>query len=531
MFRRAIAAAVLSTVLVSPTAAQQQAAPNPSARPTLVVFITIDQLRADYFDRFKSQLTGGLKRLHDEGAFFPQGFQDHAITETAPGHAATMSGRFPVHTGIVTNTKGVNTPTAPLIKAPELGASPFRFQGTTLTDWLRAVNPQTRVLSVSRKDRSAILPIGRSKSPVYWWSGNGTFTTSTYYADSLPSWVNAFNARKIAQSYAGKTWNLLLPASAYPEPDSVSIESLGIDYAFPHEMHNDASYAAQNIAGFPWMDDLTLAFALDGLSKLQLGDAPDRTDILAISLSTTDAIGHRFGPDSRELHDQILRLDRALGVFLDSLFTLRGEKNVLIALTADHGVTPFPMLRSKIYPNQDAKRVSIENALLALRTRLGDAGVDASAVDFEDGVLSVVKPEAFTNAGVNAEQTLTSFARDISQVQGILRADLLSTLAKADTVHDTLARRWLHMFSPAGPMRVVITLTPYSYWYATNYATHASPHDSDANVPILFWGAGIKPGMHPESVRVVDMAPTLAALLKVTPLEKLDGVVLRQVIR
>jgi hypothetical protein len=152
-------------------------------------------------------------------------------------------------------------------------------------------------------------------------------------------------------------------------------------------------------------------------------------------------------------------------------------------------------------------------------------------VDFEDGVLTVVKPEAFTNAGVSSEQMLTSFARDIAQVQGILRADLLSTLAKADTVHDTMARRWLHMFSPTGPMRVVITLTPYSYWYATNYATHASPHDSDANVPILFWGAGIKPGMHPEVVRVVDMAPTLAALLKVTPLEKLDGVVLRQVIR
>ena len=119
-----------------------------------------------------------------------------------------MSRRFPVHTGIVMNSQGVNTREAPLINAPELGASPFRFQGTTLTDWMRAADPAMRFLSVSRKDRGAILPIGRSKGDVYWWSANGTFTTSTYYTDALPNWVNAFNGRKLAQGYAGKTWDL-----------------------------------------------------------------------------------------------------------------------------------------------------------------------------------------------------------------------------------------------------------------------------------------------------------------------------------
>ena len=531
MFRRMIAAAGLSTGLVAPGAAQQATGSSVAARPTLVVFITIDQMRADYFERFKSQLTGGLKRLHDEGAFFTQGYQDHAITETAPGHASTMSGRFPVHTGIMMNSQGVNTSSAPLINAPEQGASPFRFQGTTLTDWLRAADPRTRFLSVSRKDRGAILPIGRSKGDVYWWSGNGTFTTSSYYADALPSWVNAFNARRMAQSYAGKTWNLLLPPSAYPEPDSVSLESLGIDYVFPHEMLNDATYAAKNIAGFPWMDDLTLAFALDGVSKQELGASADRTDILAVSLSTTDAIGHRFGPDSRELHDHVLRLDRALGVFLDSLFALRDPRHVIVALTGDHGMSPFPTLRSTIYPNQDAKRVSIDQALLALRVRLSDASIDTTAVQFDDGVITVTRPEAFTKAGVSADSVLADFARDIARTQGVLRADLVSRLASADTVNDTIARRWLHMFAPTGPTRLVITLTQYSYWYSTNYATHGSPHDNDANVPVLFWGAGVIPGVHAEFVRVVDMAPTLAALLKITPLEKLDGVVLRQVVR
>jgi predicted AlkP superfamily pyrophosphatase or phosphodiesterase len=538
MFRRLLAAAaksathsasraaLLTATLVTPAAAQQEA-----PRPTLVVFITVDQMRADYFERFKSQLTGGLKRLHDGGAFFTQAYQDHGITETAPGHASTMSGRFPVHTGIVMNSQGVNTREAPLINAPEIGASPFRFQGTTLTDWMRAVDSRMRFLSVSRKDRGAILPIGRSKGDVYWWSGNGTFTTSKYYTDTLPSWVNQFNGRKMAQSYAGKTWDLLLPKSAYPEPDSVSIESLGIDYVFPHEMANDADYAAKNMAGFPWMDDITLAFALEGLKQKELGASPDRTDLLAVSLSTTDAIGHRFGPDSRELHDQIMRLDRSLGVCLDSLFKMRDERRIIVALTGDHGMSPFPTLKSTIYPNQNAKRVSLDYPLSALRQRLADAAVDTLAVQFDDGVMVVTKPDAFTKAGLKADSVLADFARDIRQVQGVARADLITELAKADTVTDTIARRWLHQFPVNGSARMIITLTQYSYWMGTTYATHGSPWDNDANVPVLFWGNGIKPGVFTDFVRVVDMAPTLAELLKVKPLEKLDGVPLRQVVR
>jgi predicted AlkP superfamily pyrophosphatase or phosphodiesterase len=526
MIGRIIATAGLAIAFVAPARAQEG-----EARPTLVVFITVDQMRADYFERFAPQLTGGLKRLHDGGAFFTQGYQDHGITETAPGHASTMSGRFPVHTGIVMNSQGVNTWDAPLINAPEIGASPFRFKGTTLTDWMRAADPQMRFLSVSRKDRGAILPIGRSKGDVYWWSGNGTFTTSKYYADTLPGWVTRFNNRKTAQSYAGKSWELLLKPNAYPEPDSVSVESLGIDVVFPHDVENDPAWAAKNFAGYPWMDDLTLAFALDGLKQRELGGSTNRTDLLAVSLSTTDAIGHRFGPDSRELHDQILRLDRALGVFLDSLFKLRDERRVIIALTGDHGVTPFPTLKSTLYPNQDAKRVSVEYALKALQSRMVDAGLDTTAVIFDDGVFYVTKPEVFTRKGFNADSVLADLGRDLLRIQGVARADLITTLAQADTVKDTIARRWLHMFAPDGAARLIVTLTPYSYWIATTYATHGSPYDSDANVPVLFWGAGVKPGRYTEFVRVVDMAPTLAELLKVKPLEKLDGQPLRQVIR
>src|SRR6266540_4509311 len=192
-------------------------APRPPApsRPKLVVVITVDQLRPDYLDRWKSQLTGGLFQLVNEGAVFADGYQDHAVTETAPGHSTILSGLWPAHTGIINNLQGVQDSAATLlggVNGP--GASPRRFRGTTLFDWLKAVDPTVRALSVSRKDRGAILPIGRAKEQVYWYQ-SGLFTTSRYYADSLPRWVQAFNARRLPFKAANTTWSLLLPDSAY----------------------------------------------------------------------------------------------------------------------------------------------------------------------------------------------------------------------------------------------------------------------------------------------------------------------------
>jgi len=495
----------------------------------LVLFITVDAMRSDYLARFGSQLTGGLGRLYDGGAFFTNAFQDHAITETAPGHSATMSGRFPVHTGIQTNSLGVNDTTVSLIDAPGAGASPFRFRGTTLTDWLAAKDPRTRVLSVSRKDRAAILPIGRSKRPVFWYTPSGIFTTSTYYASTLPDWVKAFNARKIPASYAGRSWRLLLPDSAYSEPDSVPIESGGIGFMFPHVEPTSPDTAAMALGEFPWMDDVTLQFALAGVNALNLGAGP-QTDVLAISLSTTDAIGHRFGPDSREIHDQILRLDRSLGVFLDSLFRLRNPKEIVIALTADHGLTPFPEVHAHD-PNTGAIRVDIGPVLQRLSNSLAAKGVVGNGFAFDSGVLELDRP-ALAKAKINQDSLVKAVQADFLGVRGVARADRIPDLARADTVTDRVARRWLHMFADESRAALVVTLAPYNYWLSPyRIAWHGSPNDSDAHVPVLFYGDRIRPGRYPEFARVVDMAPTLAAIVRVTPQEKLDGHILQNAIR
>src|SRR2546426_7910476 len=207
-------------------------APAPAPKPRLVVVITVDQLRPDYLDRYRPQLRSGFAMLLKAGATFSEAYQDHAVTETAPGHATILSGRWPVHTGITRNLAGVQDQAAPLIGVNGLGASPTRFRGTAFFDWLKAADPGARALSISGKDRGAILPIGRAKERVYWYFG-GFFTTSRYYADSLPTWVRVFNGQRIPFRAAGTLWTLFLPEREYSEPDSVAYENQGRDVLFP----------------------------------------------------------------------------------------------------------------------------------------------------------------------------------------------------------------------------------------------------------------------------------------------------------
>jgi predicted AlkP superfamily pyrophosphatase or phosphodiesterase len=523
----ALAATFPLTAPLAPHALHAQ--PAPAAQPTLVVLITVDQLRGDYPTRFASQLTGGLGRLVREGAWGVNGMQDHANTETAPGHAATLSGRFPVHTGIAANAEGVNDRQSPLIDAPDAGASPWRFRGTTLVDWMRAADRRTRFLSVSRKDRGAILPIGKSKGDVYWYSPTGIFTQSQYYGTSLPRWVRDYNAQRKPMKYAGYKWTLLLPDSAYPELDSVPSESMGRGFQFPYEVPDDPQLAAASLPGVPVMDELTLDFALTGVKALELGADPKRTDLLAVSLSTTDAIGHRWGPDSRELHDQVLRLDRALGAFLDSLFTLRDPSKVIVALTADHGVTPLPVegTPSTVTPNPGARFVELRPTWRTHIERMAAAGIDTNRVDFVDGLFVVGDTTSFVRAKRPVDSVATALLEDMRAIPGVHDARLLADLAKADTTRDLIARRWLHMFAPGGPVRAVVTLDRFAYPAGARTATHGSPWELDAWVPVLFWGAPFKAGRYEQPVRVVDIAPTLAAVLGLTPSEALDGVVLQ----
>lgn len=497
----------------------------PPAGPALVVMLTVDQMRGDYLARFQGQWRGGFRRLLDAGAVFPNGLQDHAITETAPGHSTLLSGRDPAHTGIIVNSLGVQDSSVELVGMPgSRGASPHRFQGTTLVDWMQRRDPGFRFLAVSDKDRAAMLPVGRARGPVFWDVG-GTFTTSTYYSDTLPTWLRAWQARRGAARLAGTSWTLLRPESEYPEADAQPWEHDGADYVFPHRLPDDSLKVAQQLASYPWMDSLTLDLALDGARAMGLGQRAT-PDMLVIGLSATDYIGHRYGPDSREIHDHLLRLDLWLGTFLDSLRTQVGGRPILLALSADHGVTSFPeFARTQGRPGgRIGLGALVREVNRALASRLQDSTVleESSGLIFGDRA-------RLRAAGVSPESLATALAARVWRMPGVQNAWTPATLEGA-AVSDLHARRWVRLLPPKFAWFVAAQAKPGYIWAdGPGYATHGTTNPDDVNVPLVFYGPGIRPGVYPDTVRTVDIAPTLARLLRVPTQGKLDGRPIRRV--
>jgi arylsulfatase A-like enzyme len=303
-------------------------------------------------------------------------------------------------------------------------------------------------------------------------------------------------------------------------------EASGRDFRFPHVAATDSAWG---LPATPFYDELTLAFALEGVRALDLGAGP-QTDILAISLSATDYIGHKYGPDSREIHDQIIRLDRTLGGFLDSLFAMRDSTKVIIALTADHGVASFPEVYGQ-RTGANAFHVDVAPVLATVRSQIAARGGDSAALRFDGGMVFLDR-RAMTRARVNSDSLLRALARTIAALPGVLRVNRPSDLAMRDTTSDVFARRWLHTIPSDLPVELVVTLRPNSVWWTTpRYAQHGTPHDYDAHVPVILYGSPFSAGRRTRYARVVDLAPTLAWATSTVPLETLDGRVLWDALR
>jgi len=511
-------AALICASIAAPARAVAQVRRTAGASASLVVLLVVDQMIPDYFDRYGAQLTGGLARLERTGAFFTHGLQDHAITQTAPGHATLLSGRPPSSTGIITNDDGVGDPGSPLVDLPgEPGASPRNFRGTALYDWMLVRDPDAHVLAVSGKDRGAILPVGRARGDVYWFAA-GQFTTSRYYADTLPAWVRAFNDRRSAARLAGRRWDLLLPAADYPEPDSMPWERRGRDIAFPHVLPPAAAIDT-GLKYYPWADSLTLDFALEGVRRTRLGQRP-RPDLLVVSLSTTDEVGHDWGPDSREMHDQILRLDRWLGRFLDSLGTMVPAARTYVALAADHGTQAVPEYNREVRHRPGGRQ------WLGSYVREGRERFDARyhrpfGFRFEYGLL-MADVDALRALGVRVDSLADAWAADARRKPGIARVYTPTSLAAAPA-SDRFAARWRRAIPPGTGWLLAAVPTDGVIWSKTGVANHGSALDADVRIPIIFAGPGIRPGRYDRPIVAADIGPTLAALIGVPPTEPVAG--------
>ena len=486
------------------------AAPATTAKPKLVVLIVADQFRADYLTRYASEYNAGLARLLRKGAVFTNAHQDHFPTVTAVGHSVTMTGAIPAISGIIGNewydrasaslVSSVNDPAETLLGAQGPGAaSPRKLLVSTVGDQLKmSGTASAKVVGISLKDRAAILPAGHMADGAYWFDHNtGRFVSSTYYFKALPAWAEAFNAKKVADAYAGKVW--ALTGSGKPlsmlasEPGRTLYEGI----------YNSA-----------FGNDLLESFAEAAIDGEKLGQNGG-TDILTMSFSSNDAVGHRAGPDSPEVHDICLRTDKAIGAFLDAVDKKVGLANTLVVFTADHGVAPVPEVNQARHMPGGRLGKTMSQALDKALTDKYGAGhwVLASLEEL------VYLDRAFIESRkLKLEEVQETAARALLAVPHVDRVFTSENLRRGQYNQDPIALRVAKGFNErrGGDLYVVFE----SYWLAgsgTSGTSHGMPFNYDSHVPLVFMGQGVKPGRYHSQVAVYNLAPTLATMLQIEP--------------
>lgn len=514
--------------------------------PKLVVVISVDQMRADYLVRFRPHFgEGGFRRLLEGGADFRNAHYRHAITQTAPGHALMLSGVHANVHGVIGNewidrtswemVNSVEDRGSPLVgidpaemgpvaaaNPAKTGRSPRHFSGTTLGDQLKLRHGEkSKVFTASNKDRSAILLGGKLADAAYW-DENGKIVTSRHYRAELPAWVAAFNAERRVHAAFGKTWERLLAPEIYERVQGADdapgeATEAGLGRTFPRkitggrEAITSAFYTAFDNS--PFSAEFLGEFVRRAVVEEQLGRHA-ATDLLGVSFSQIDALGHNYGPDSHEIMDGMVRLDRVLAALLDCLEREVGLAHCVIVLTADHGVAPLPE-RVTSYP---AGRVRLADLDAAVKRAL-DAifgALDPGETWFTRDSLSYhLRPGALAARSVLLTDAAAVVKRALLAqpvIGGVfLHHELAGVAPEGDSVPAMMKRS-----SNAGRIRdVMFFFKPYFVAKTPTGTNHGLPFDHDTHVPLVFFGAGVPKGAHSERVGIDDLAPTLAPLLGV----------------
>ena len=517
------------------------------AAPALVVVVSLDQFRDDYLERFRPYFgPGGFNLFLDQGADFTDCHYRHSITKTGPGHAVMLTGVHANRHGIINNEwidrdtfelvscvddPGMQVVGLPPSRAPRLpgvddpyrGRSPKKLLVPTIGDELKqAQGGRPRVIGISNKYRAAILMAGRQADAAYYME-MGRMVTSTYYMAGVPAWVRDWNAAGKVDAYFGKTWDRLLPASAYEAqgPDDAEGEDAQtgrLGRTLPKTITGGApGPGAAYYDAFentPFASEALADFAEAAIVGENLGGRAGTTDLLCVSFSANDHAGHLYGPDSHEVMDLAVRTDRILARFFRFLDQRVGLRNCLIVLTADHGVSPMPERMHAVHPEIPAGRIDGARVLAA-----GEDALNRTFGPLADRSRWLVRSdlELLIFPSALQEKKIPSAAAQAVVRDALLRLDFVQAAYTRDqlergAVNDALGRAALLSFHPARSGDVVFQPKPYFFIRATG-STHGSPYDYDTHVPLLWFGAGVKPGVRPEHVGVDDLAPTLAHLL------------------
>jgi Type I phosphodiesterase / nucleotide pyrophosphatase len=506
-----LAGLAIAALLWSPAAtAPALAAAAPPEAPRLVLLVAVDQMRYDYLPRFASGFTGGMRRLMRDGAVFTNAHLGHYPSVTAVGHSAMLSGAPPALSGIVgndwydrrvkKNVASVEDPGTKLLGAGErTGSSPHRLRVSTVGDELKMARPGSRVVSMSHKDRSAILMVGRMADAALWWDQDtGNFVSSTWYVPELPMWAAAFNARRPADAWAGKEWR---GAGEGNQPGPV----LATLPAAPGRAYYGKLY------GTPFGNELLVALAEAALEGEKLGSR-DATDILAVSFSCNDAVGHDAGPHSAEIRDITARTDVALGRLLDAIDRRVGLARTVVVLTADHGVAPVPeQMADWKMPGGRFSRPDLEKAVGAALEKAYGPG---AWVEGRAGSSVYLNRELMADRGLDPAAVERVTAAGAESVPPVWRAYTRSQLLEGRVPPDSWSRLVLLSFDRERSGDVDVLFEPY--WMASAAGTtHGTTFSYDTHIPLVVMGPGIRPGRYDRAVLLNDLAPTLATLLDV----------------
>lgn len=503
------------------------------SHPKLIVVVIVDQMRADYLERFAAYENGGFHYLATKGADFLNANYEHMPTETCLGHAVLLSGRNPVHTGIVANdwydrqsgkmTYCVEDAASPLIGEAGTPVSPTNFLGDNFSDWLEGSYPGARVFSISLKDRAAILLAGHHPQGVFWFSHDtGRFVTSRYYADEVPDWIQEFNSKHMVDSYAGKQWQ---PALG---DDSPAYHTNQVAGQFPHAMPNQAGrHLNAAVYASPFGDEILEALAEAAVSANHLGEnTHNAPDLLAIGFSSNDAVGHAFGPDSPEIGDEQIRLDRTLGHLVETLTARLGSDNILWVLSADHGAEPTPEAELQLRGNKEAHRIPFSESLQSIETQLNAIFKTTNEMRWFAGQTDTML--YFDRAELARHNILLAAASQAlaTQVHDVPGVDGFYSVTHLDSVGNWIGNILRNSTFPARSGDVYYLTSQWTLFSSKPTGTsHGDPWPYDTHVPLLLAGWHIGTQRITNSVQAVDLAPTLADITGVhwPASEVLDG--------
>lgn len=480
-------------------------------KPKLLLAVVIDQFRYDYLTRFEDQYNAGFARMLRQGAVFTDAHYIHFPTVTAIGHSTFMSGATPALSGIVGNewydreakrrVTSVSDDSVQLLGGVPggTGSSPRRLLVSTIPDELKMSGHASKVIGLSIKDRSAILPAGHMADGAYWFDDkSNSWVTSTYYVTDLPGWVKEINSSRPASKYVGQEWR---PLDAKPGSKPFCTMVNGSDVRF-----------CGGIEATPWGNEMIESFAEQAIGAEQLGRHAG-TDVLAVSLSSNDYVGHAVGPDAPEVRDISIRTDRLLGKLMDYIDSQVGAGNTLLVLTGDHGVAPVPEV------NQQRKmpggRLSAALLLDTLNQALNHAFGEGKWVAGNTGDAIYLNLDLIRSRNLNPSDFERVGAEALRSLPHIYRVYTGEQLASGQVQNDAPARAVSNGYYQQRSGDLLIVPEPYYMFGAPPGTTHGTPFNYDSHVPVIFMGAGVKPGRYYQRIAVNDIAPTLAAMLDV----------------